>query len=154
MFVLVNLIMSYAPSLLGNVTNEAARERCTILRAALAASKVRLVQAPFTFQPSSTLVAAEAAEADYDGYTAGGNTLATWGAPLDAPSGGAAIAAETTFAYVDGVGHAANNVSGGWVELATGEIVASFNFAAPITLQKNGDGFVLQLLDTEAGVTA
>lgn len=149
MLVVVNLLMSFGESLLGTLTTEASRNRCTLLRAALASSKVRLCQAPFVFASNTTKEAALVAEADYDGYTSGGNTITAFGAPLDATGGGAAIAAETTFTYVDDTGHVANTISSGWVELAAGGIILPFNLASPITLQADGQGFVLQLVDTE-----
>lgn len=149
MLVVVNLMMAFGDSLLGTLTTEASRNRCTILRTALALSKVRLCQSPFVFASNTSKEAAVVAEADYDGYTSGGNTITAFGAPLDASGGGAAIAAETTFAYVDDTGHVANTISSGWVELAGGGILMPFNLAVPITLGADGQGFVLQLVDTE-----
>ena len=149
MFVLANLILSTNTSVDATETNEAAIARLGILKFALANSRVRLCQAPFVFAQGTTKASAVAAEADYDGYTSGGNTITAWGDPLLQTGGGAAIAAETTFAYVDGMTHTANTISSGWVELAGGSLVLPFNLSAPITLQNNGDGFVLQLLNSE-----
>jgi hypothetical protein len=148
MFVLVNLIMGAGESVLGVLTNEACFARAVLDQTMLALCKVRLTQAPFAFSPTTTKADAIAAEADFDGYTAGGNTVTAWGDPLAAPGGGASIAAETTFAYVDDTSHTANQVKSGWIENAGGDIVAAFNFPAPINFAVNGDGFVLQLLDT------
>ena len=149
MFVLVNLVMGFGGSLMGLLTNEASANRCSLLRTALALSKVRLCQAPFVFGPNSTKADAVAVEADFDGYADGGNTITAWGVPLGVTGGGSAIAAETTFAYADDTGHVANTISSGWIELAGGNILMPFNLVTPITFQHNGDGVVLQFLDTE-----
>jgi hypothetical protein len=148
-FLLVNLVMSFGESVLGTLTTEASRNRATILKTALASSKVRLCQAPFTFANGTTKEDAVAAEADFDGYTPGGNTITAFGNPLDVTGGGAAIGADTTFAYVDDDTHVANTISAGWIELAAGGIVFPFNLQNPLTFNSNGDGIIFQFLDTE-----
>lgn len=147
MFILENLILDAAGSVLAVLPTEAGLNRQAIMQAALANSRVRLVQAPFGFATNTTRAQAVTAEANFDGYPVAGNVIAAWGNPLSVPGGGGAIAAETTFSYVDGVGHVANQISGGWVEVG-GNMVSAFNFASPVTLQSNGDGIVLQLLDS------
>lgn len=147
MIILIVLINTYARSIGALLTQEAAVALATGERTALAACKVRLCQGTFSIGPGTLLSAMVAAEATYDGYTSGGNAIATWGAPLSYPNGGAVINAETTFAYADSTGHIANNITGGWVETSTGDLVFAFNMITPVTLAANGDGFVLQLQD-------
>lgn len=145
MNILIQLIQSWAMSLGALLPNEAAANAATAARTALAASKVRLFQGPGQISYATPLATLVAGEANYEGYTAGGNTIATWGLPLSVSPTGWAINAETTFAYVDASPHTANTITGGWVENADGDFMFAFNLPSPVTLSANGEGFVLQL---------
>jgi len=112
-----------------------------LVRAELALSKLRLFQDGFV--PSVSTVSADlvAAEADYTGYTAGGETITAWLAPLLNPLGGASIDMPTEqFAAV--APYTVGNVIGGWwIEDAAGVVYAIGTFAEPIPVGAAGQGF-------------
>lgn len=145
MIVFIQLIQSFISSVAALMTLEAGLTAANVWQTDYANSKVRLYQGPGQIAintPKATLVAGEAT---YEGYTAGGNLIAAWGAPLAVTPSGWAINAETTFAYVDAAPHTGNTITGGWVEAADGEVLFAFNLPTPVNFTQNGNGFVCQL---------
>jgi len=142
---LIQLIYSWASSIGGLLTTEGALLEATQNQTYLAGCKVRLFQGPALINYSTTHAQLLAVEATYEGYPAGGNTIAAWGNPLSLLPTGWGINSETTFAYVDAAPHTANTIVGGWIEDSTGALVSAFNFPTPVTLNTNGNGLVLQL---------
>jgi len=147
MIILIQLVSSWFQSIGALVTTESAKATALANQTALAGCKVRLTQGSNVIAYSTTQAQLVANEATYDGYPAGGNTIATWGGPLANSPTGWVLSGETTFAYVDGSGHVSNVINAGWVETAGGELIFAFNLPTPVTLSTNGDGFVLQLQD-------
>jgi hypothetical protein len=110
----------------------------------LAASKLRLwVDGELTPSIATTRAELVAAEADYTGYPAGGEALATWFDPLNNPLGGSSIDSpkvqfDTATPYTVG-----NTIGGFWVETAAGDVVVIGQFVNPIPMGAAGDGFPL-----------
>ncbi len=127
-------------------TNEAALAEAQVVRANLALSKLRLIDATLVPSVSTTLVDLEAVETLLVGYPVGGYTLTAWGPPLLASGGGAVITSELEpISYASGESAA---IGGGWVEDVNGDVRFVFIFDPPRTLAQVGDGFawVRQLL--------
>jgi len=114
-------------------------------QAALALSKVRLFNQAFVPTPATTKAELEAAEADYTGYTAGGETITAWLAPLLDPAGGASITAPTVQFDVTGPVVDTDVVGGFWLEDASGDVRLVGTFAAPIPMELVGQGIPLNL---------
>ena len=104
-------------------TAEAANAKAVDIQTALAAGKLRLIDAaklpaPNTFTTRAELIAAEAT---FDGYTAGGYAVAAWTGPSNTPGGGSTL----TSALVNveygpaGTPPVANSISGWWYDDAT-----------------------------------
>lgn len=115
------------------------------MRTALALSKVRLFNQAFVPTVSTTKTELEAAEADYTGYTAGGETITAWLPAVFAPSGGAMISSPTVQFDVSGPVVDTDIVGGFWLEDASGDVRAIGQFAAPIPMETLGQGFPLNL---------
>src|SRR5204862_5977856 len=71
-------------------TNESAITKAGEIKTALALSKLRLFKEGLSLTRFTTITQLEAAECDFDGYSAGGYTLTAWTGPT-APSGGGAL---------------------------------------------------------------
>lgn len=93
----------------------------------------------------------DSAECDFDGYTAGGVTIAAFGDPIvDAANDSVLLAAPSKqFNYVAGVGEVANDVGGAYLVDANGKLRGVVEFPDPVTLDDNLDGvtvlFVLRV---------
>jgi hypothetical protein len=122
-------------------TLEAAIKKANIMKAALAASKLRAYQATFTPSPNSLLADFVAAECDYSGYTAGGETITAFGAPYLDPSGGATIAAPSIqFQGAAATPFVTNGIGGFWIETSTGALVTYWPLPAPINITSPDSG--------------
>lgn len=112
----------------------------------LALSKLRLFQ-DGEIEPSIATTRAElvTAEADYTGYTAGGETLTAWFAPLNNPLGGSSIDSPKVQFDTETPYTVSNNVGGFWVENATGDLIVIGVFDAPVPMSGAGAGFPLSV---------
>lgn len=90
----------------------------------------------------------EAEEADYKGYLA---IAVTWSAPLLESGGGATIRASIQFNFDSGAvgGEASNRIGGCWIEDADGDVWEYFVLPSVVTIEGDGTGLPLTLLDTE-----
>lgn len=130
--------------------NVGALEKAAVLKAALDGGKIRLFQSSFVPLVNSPLADFVAAEADYDGYVAGGVTVAAWLPPLLDPAGGASIEMPIVqFAYVAGVPGVGNTIGGWFYTTASGMLICG-EFPQPIPLQANGQGLPLAIKLVEA----
>lgn len=127
--------------------NTACLKQIGELKTVLALSKVRLFKDSLVPSVSTVKADLEAAEADYDGYTAGGETITAFLGELLDPAGGASITAPTVqFDFVSANPTVnTNNVGGFWLEDAAGAVRVIGTFAAPIPMEFNGQGFPLNL---------
>lgn len=127
--------------------NEAALTGAAVLQTALANSKLHLFKSGTVVGAETTLVDLDAAECDFDGYTAGGVTITAWLAPLLKAGGGAFIeSGYKQFQYVDGVGHV-TNIAGGWyITTSGGALWSADNFAVPVPFQADGQGVNLDII--------
>lgn len=112
-----------------------------LVQADLAASKLRLFQEGFVPSIATSRAELIAAEADYTGYTAGGETIAAWLAPLLNPIGGASIDMPTIQFDAASPYTVANVVAGWWIETAGGVVIAVGTFTTPISIGAVGQGF-------------
>jgi hypothetical protein len=127
-------------------TNAACLQNAAEKQTALALSKVRLFIS--TLIPSVSTVKDDltAAEADYTGYTAGGEVITAWLDPLLDPSGGASITAPTVqFDWVGALPGTSNLIGGFWLEDAAGNVRLVGTFAQPIPMEGPGQGFPLNI---------
>jgi hypothetical protein len=109
----------------------------------LTGSKLRLCQFPLVIGQSTTKAEMVAAEANFDGYPAGGYTLSTWGDPLTYPGGGAVITspAVTPTYGPAGAPPVGNSISAWWIEDSIGGIRTAGNFDPARPMSATGDGF-------------
>lgn len=136
-------------------TLEAAFTKATAMKTALALSKLRLFQStliPTAFTTKAQLVAAEAT---FDGYTAGGYALTAWTGPLNGDTGGAVITSPLVpVAYgPPGTPPVGNSIGGYWVEDATGEVRLVAVYSPARNLSAVGQGWPIVVQDVE-GVNA
>ena len=131
-------------------TIEAAFTLATEVKTALAASKLRLCQTPFVATPTSTKAEMVAAEATFDGYTAGGYALAAYIGPGFADGGGAKITSPLASpAYGPaGAPPVTNEISSWWIEDASGDVRVAgvFNPVRPMATVGDILEFVAQLV--------
>jgi len=126
-------------------TNAACLVNAAEKQTALAASKVRLFKSTFVPTVATTLAELEADEADFTGYPAGGATITAWLDPLLDPAGGASITAPTVQFAVDPAPSATDIVGGFWLEDAAGDVRLVGQFAAPVPMEVEGQGFPLNI---------
>ena len=130
----------------GAVPLEAKVKLATELKAALANSKLRLYKADTVVAGGLTSLAAlEAAECDYDGYTAGGVTIAAFGDPIE-DDGGASVlivAPSKQFDYTDGVDHVTNEVGGAFLVDSDGDLRGVVEFETPVNMATDLDSVVV-----------
>lgn len=124
-------------------TREAAAAKATEVKAALALSKLRLIAEDLVVSQFTTKVALVAAEADFDGYIAGGYTLTAWAGPVFALEGGAVLTSPLVNVAYGPAGDppVTNTIYGWWIEDASGDVRTAGNFFPPKLLQAVGDGF-------------
>lgn len=131
--------------------NAGALEKADVLKTALAGGKIHLFKSDFVPLVNSTEAEFNANECDYDGYTAGGITIANWLSPLLDPSGGASIEMPITqFTFVAGGGTPVTNTVGGWYYTTSGGMLICGEFPQPIPMQANGQGIPLSIKLVEA----
>jgi len=115
------------------------------LQTALVNSKLRLFKAgTIAVIDGVTKALLEANECDFDGYTAGGLTIAAWGDPyVDNVEGDVLLSAPSKqFNYVDAA--AVSNEVGGWFLVdAAGNLRGVAEFDEPITMDDDLDAIVL-----------
>lgn len=111
-------------------------------------SVLRLFKAPFDPVASTPRADYLAAEADYKGYTVGGEIIAAWLNPILTAGVGYQINSPLVmFAYDSGdPGEDNNTISGGWLEDAGGVIRLAFTFEEDVPMQQDGQGFPLNLI--------
>jgi len=131
-------------------TQESSLAVGTVIKTALALSKLRLFKN--SFAPNALSVKADfvAAECDYDGYVAGGIAVTAFLGPAFNPTGGAMITSPVTnFTYVAGVPLVGNMVGGWWLETAAGLLWAYTVFPQPISMAVDGNQLplVIQFLE-------
>jgi hypothetical protein len=113
---------------------------------ALALSKVRLFKSSLVPTPSTTLAELVAAEADYDDYPAGGDTITAFLDPILNPAGGSSISAPTVqFAVTTDPPIVTNLIGGAWLEDAAGKVRLVMPFASPVPMEIAGQGFPLNV---------
>lgn len=112
------------------------------LKTALALSKVRLFKDTFGIpNVNTTLALLDAHQADFSGYTAGGNTITAFGDPYADPDGsGVLLVAPTTqFNFLDPDPDPAvpNDIGGFYVVDAAGALRYAVAFEEAVTLGDN-----------------
>lgn len=124
--------------------NAATQWLAALTQTELAASKLRLYQEG-EVTPSIATTRAElvAAEADYTGYPAGGEALATWFNPLNNPIGGSSLDSPKVQFDTEAPYTTSNTIGGWWVETAAGDLVVIGQFEEPIPMSGAGAGFPL-----------
>lgn len=125
-------------------TQEAARTKSALVKAALAASKVRLFKASFTPSPASPRSEFLANECDFDGYPAGGVAVAALTGPINNPTGGAAVNTPlVNFAWTLDTDAVGNMVGGYWHETGAGALYTYVRFPSAVPMAAVGDGIPL-----------
>lgn len=110
---------------------------------ALALSKCRLFQSDLVPSVSTVKADLTGAEADYDGYTAGGETITAFSNPLLDPAGGASIEAFVQFEWAHVATDVGNLIGGFWIEDAGGDVRVIGTFPVPVPMQGAGQGIPL-----------
>lgn len=117
-----------------------------LVQAELALSKLRLWQSgEITPSIATTRAQLVAAEADYTGYTATGEELTAWFAPLANPLGGSSIDSPKEQFAAASPYTVGNLIGGFWVETAAGDLVVIGTFENPIPVGAAGQGFPLSV---------
>jgi len=124
-------------------TREAAMEKATDIKAALALSKLRFFKSTFAPTAWSTKAELVAEEVAFDGYTAGGYTLTAWTGPVFDPDGGALITSPiVNVAYGPAEAPPVTGLIGGyWIEDAAGGVRVVVKYADARSMGAVGDGF-------------
>jgi hypothetical protein len=132
-------------------TQEAAMTQAALFKTALATSKLALFLSSFAPTVNSKVADFVAADATYDGYTAGGTAITAFLGPGTDPAGGADVVSPNVFfLYVDGMTHVMNLI-GGWYLLTTGGALFAYGvFPAPVAMAANGD-FISQVVTLNVG---
>lgn len=124
-------------------TRDAAATKAGAIKTALALSKMRFYKSSLIPNQFTVLAALEAAECDFDGYTAGGYALTAWTGPQNDPQGGQVIASPAVNPTYGPASDPAvtNDVGGYWIEDATSHVryLVVYNPARP--MQSVGDGW-------------
>ena len=132
-------------------TQEAAITKATEIKTALALSKFRLVKGPFSLTAFTTRAELIAAEADFDGYVAGGYTLTAWTGPNNAEGGGAVITSPLVNPAYGPAGDppVTNEIVAWWIDDAGGDVRVAGTYAPGRMMQQVGDGFpvVVQIVE-------
>lgn len=142
-------------------TREAARAKANVIKASIeAGSKLRLIQAPFTLSQFTTREQLLDAEADFDGYPAGGYTCAPFTGPLDSAAGGAQLTSllvNVVFGPAEdpSVG---NDIAGYWIEDANEDgpfvrVAVQYNPVRNLAAVGQGWEIVLQLVEARNAPT-
>lgn len=119
----------------------------TELQTALINSKLRLFKGgTIVDTPLTTLAALESIECDFDGYPAGGITIAAFGDPIADAEGDTVLlpAPSKQFNWAHVADDVANDVGGAFVVDATGNLRGLVKFPEPVTLDDPLDGISVQ----------
>lgn len=132
-------------------TREGASAKATVTKTTLALSKLRFFKSTLVVSQFTTKDQLEAAECDFDGYTAGGYTLTAWTGPAWFAGGGAVITSPLTVVAYGPAGDppVGNAVGGWWIETAAGAVWTVGQYDPPRLLQVVGDAiqFIDQLVE-------
>lgn len=121
-------------------TNEMAANKATVVKATVALSKLRLFTNALTPNVNTVKANFEAAEADFDGYTPGGNTITAFLAIGSDPGGGYDVPSPSSqFVWAHDTDDVGNLIGGWWLELAAGGVWAYATYPEPIGMAKAGD---------------
>lgn len=133
-------------------TRQAGLRKATLIITSLALSFLRLTKGPFIPTAFTTRDELLAAEADYDGYPAGGFPLAAWTGPTADPNGGAVLTSPLVNATYGPAGDppVGNSISGFWVEDATSNVRLVGVFDPPRSLAELNQGFPIVVQIVEA----
>lgn len=117
------------------------------LKTALAGCELRLYKAGVVGPTFATSLAVlDENEADYDGYTAGGVTVAAVGDPYEAGATGGVLVTvpSVQFNYVDAGGDP-NEIGGAYLVDANGKLRGVAEFAEPVTMANNSNSIVVSM---------
>lgn len=132
-------------------TQQAASIKGDDIIAVLAASKFRMFKSGLSLTRFTTKAMMVAAECDFDGYTAGGYTLATWTGPITDPNGGVVLTSPLVNPNFNTPSDpiVGNEVGGWWVEDAAGIVRLAGQYDPVRPIQIEGDGFpvVIQIVE-------
>lgn len=124
--------------------------KATILQTALAGGKMHLFKDGFVPTVTTTKAELDAQEADFDGYTAGGETVAAWLSPLLDPAGGASIESGTVqFEWAHDTDDVTNLIGGWYYTTAAGQLIVG-TFPVSIPMEGPGQGIPLNVKLVEA----
>lgn len=112
----------------------------TALQTALAASKLRLYQSSLTPTAATPLADFVTAEADFDGYPAGGETITAFADPILDPAGGYSIGSPLVQFMTDPAESTPNLIGGWFLVEAGGELIGYCNFGSAQPMQVPGQG--------------
>ena len=104
-------------------------------------SLVRLFQSSFVPNSGSSQADFVAAEANYDGYTPGGEPLGAWQDPILGPGTGMSMGSPLVLFETDPAIVTGNLIGGFWVEDAASKVITFGKFAAPVPMQVAFQGF-------------
>jgi hypothetical protein len=109
---------------------------------------VRLFKDTLVPTSATTKTEFEAEEADFKGYD---GIAVTWSAPILESGGGATIRAAIQYNYNSAAvgGTTSNRIGGCWIEDADGDVWEYFVLPSVVTIEGDGTGLPLTLLDTE-----
>lgn len=111
------------------------------MQTALAGASLQLFQTgSVTLSQSTTKSDLDDAEADYTGYTPGGQTITAWMDPLLNPVGGASIESGLFQFSIDAPYTTPNTIQGWYIVESGGTLVCAGDFASTKPLVGAGDG--------------
>lgn len=132
-------------------TKEAQNVKASMVKLALALSKLRLFDDSLTLTQFTTKAQLLAAESVFDGYTPGGYVLTAWLGPLNDSGGGVVITSPLVhLAYGPAEDPVVTGLVGGWwIEDAAGAVRIAGTYDPPRVMTQVGDGwdFVAQLVE-------
>lgn len=116
-----------------------------LVQAGLAASELRLFKDTLTPTPSTPLADFDTNEADYTGYTTGGETITAWLDPVLSPQGGYQISSPLV-QFVVGTPVVAGNAIGGWYLVDSGgDLIAYGTFGSPQPMEEADQGIEISV---------
>jgi len=131
-------------------TKEMAFNKANKVKTLLANSKLALFRNTLVPNVNTPKASFTGAEADYDGYTAGGVTVTAFSGPFFDPAGGASIVSPNEyFAWVHDTDDVGNLIGGWWLEDSTGLVWAYGTFPEPISMAAAGDAIPMVITLTE-----
>lgn len=112
----------------------------------LAVSKLHLFQDALNPSPSNVLADYTANEADFTGYTAGGNTITAFLDPIYSPVGGAQLQSPTSLFAVGASPTVTNNIKGWYLVNAAGDLEATGVYENAIPMAVAGQGIPVDVV--------